>query len=149
MSPLLLALSLCSPVSAGEEIVTTGDGLVARPLTVQLLDDGQPVRGVALQGTWWPDSRDESLSRAGTTDAQGQLEWAPPRSGVVALEGDGGRALLRVATPSPSPLSLVLTLLLALLPLLASLALMRPVARWWTAGSRVSNPDARTSPETT
>lgn len=126
----LLLLALLAPALA-QGIVAAPEAREGEPLLVQALADGQPVRGVAVQGTWWPGARDASLSRAGTTDAQGRLEWVPGRGGVVALQGEGRPALVRVQPASTDGPAWVLLGLLALAPPLVFLRLVFPVSRRW------------------
>lgn len=128
---LVLAGLLLSGSAAAQGIVAAPEAREGEPLLVQALDEGMPVRGVAVQGTWWPGAEDASLSRAGTTDAQGRLEWVPGRSGVVALQGEGRPALVRVQPESTDPVAWILLLLLALAPPLALLRSLSLVSRRW------------------
>ena len=73
---------------------------VGEPLPVVVQHGEQPLRGVAVRGTWWPTADDALATRVGTTNSQGQVRWEPRRSGMLLVESEGQQTLVRVRPTS-------------------------------------------------
>jgi len=91
---ILIALILSTSMAQHLDLphgVEVGETL---PVIVQRSE--QPLRGVAVRGTWWPAADDALATRVGTTSGQGQVRWEPRRSGMLLVESEGEQALVRV-----------------------------------------------------